>query len=180
MTKVVYRIWPKPVYHIWPKYRFYVVTCYIYQKAFCHLPVAMDLSCVKTLSNRFPDRTAHGLVSSNQKTPRLDVIMARRKPPVPAYYGTGPFNFTISHNCVNTNSITSVRGSNDGKTCTLYIGTSALFPHWVLSNLSLLYWSVQTWQDLSTTTCTWLNFSLAEKYISSLTMAYNKPYSLRI
>ncbi len=89
----------------------------------------MDPGCAKTPSNEFPDRTAHGLVSSNQRTPRHDVIMARQKSLVPAYYGAVPFNFTMSHNSVNTNSITSVLGLNDGKTCTLYIGTSALFLH---------------------------------------------------
>ncbi len=67
------------------------------------------------------------------ESPKSDVIMARQKPPVLAYYGTEPFNFTISHNSVNTNSIANVLGLNDGKTCTLCIGTSALFPHWVLS-----------------------------------------------
>ncbi len=36
---------------------------YIYQSTVCHLPVTMD-SGAKTLSNGFPDRTAHGLVPS--------------------------------------------------------------------------------------------------------------------
>ncbi len=110
-----------------------MVSCYIYQITVCCLPVTMDPSCAKTPSNGFPDRTAHGLVSSNQRTPRRDVIMACQKPPVPAYYGAGAFNFTISHNSINTNSITSVPFLNDGKTCTLYVGTSALFLHRVVS-----------------------------------------------
>ncbi len=111
---------------------FYVVTA-IYIKelsAVCDsLPVAMDSSCAKTPSNGLPDRTAHGLVSCNQRASRLDVIMARQTPPVSSYYGTCPFNVTISHNSVITNSITSVLGLNDGKTCTLYINTNAPFLH---------------------------------------------------
>ncbi len=106
-----------------------MVTCYIYQKAFCRL----HPSCAKTPSNGSPDRTAHGLASSNQRSPRRDVKIARQKPPVLAYKGAGPFNFTISHNSAYTNSITSVLGLNDGKTCTLYTGTSALFLRRVLS-----------------------------------------------
>ena len=100
---------------------------YIYPKGFRRLPVTMDSRCAKSSSNGLPDRTAHNLVSSNQKAPRRDVIMAGQKPPVLTYYGTCPFNFTISHNSVNTNSITSVPGLNDGKICPLYINTSALF-----------------------------------------------------
>ncbi len=53
--------------------------------------------------------------------------MARQNPPVSSYYGTGPFNFAISHNSVNTNLITSVPGLNGSKTCPLSISTSALF-----------------------------------------------------
>ena len=84
-------------------------------KSFRRLPVTMDSSCAKTLSNGLPDRTAHGLVSSNQRASRRDVIMVRQKPPVSSYCGTCPFKFTISHNSVNTNSITSALGLNDGK-----------------------------------------------------------------
>ncbi len=93
----------------------------------------MDPGCAKTPSNGFLDRTAHGLVSSNEITPRRDIKMARKKPPVPAYYGLAPFNFTISHNSINTNSFTSVLGLNDAKTRTLYVGTSVLPLHRVLS-----------------------------------------------
>ena len=102
-----------------------VSTIYI-EKAFRRLPVTMDSRCAKTSSNGLSDRTAHGLVSSNQRASRRDVIMERQKPPVSSYYGTGPFNFTISHNSVNTNSITSALGLNDGKTCLRYISASAL------------------------------------------------------
>ncbi len=95
----------------------------------------MDLECAKTLSNGFPDRTAYGLVvvPSNQRTPRCDIKMACQKSPVPAYYGAVPFNFTISHNSVNTNSITRLLGLNDGNICTLYLGISVFSLHWVLS-----------------------------------------------
>ena len=51
------------------------------------------------------------------------------------YYRAGPFNFTISNNSANTNSITSVLGLNDGKICTLYIGTTAFTLHRVLPKL---------------------------------------------
>ncbi len=101
----------------------------ISQRAFCRLPVTMDSSCAKTPSNGLSDRTAHGLVSSNQRASRRDVIMECQNPPVSSYYGTGPFNFTISHNSVNTNSITSALGLNDGKICPRYIGASVLFLH---------------------------------------------------
>ena len=101
------------------------------------------------------------LVSTNQRTPRRDVKMARQKLPVLAHYGAGPFNFTISHNSANTNSITSAPGLTDGNIYTLYIDTSMFPLHRVLSkshslstpklgcvcatapNPSLLYWSVQ-------------------------------------
>ena len=49
-----------------------------------------------------------------------------------AYYGAGPFNFTISNNSANTNSITSVLGLNDGKLYTLYIDTITVALHKVL------------------------------------------------
>ncbi len=65
----------------------------------------MDSSCANTPSNGLSDRTAHGLVSSNQRASRRDVIMARQKPPASSYYRTYPFKFTNSHNSVNTNSI---------------------------------------------------------------------------
>ncbi len=138
---------------------------------------------------------AHGLVSSNQRTPRRDVIMADQKPPVLAYYGVGPFNFTISHNSVNTNSITSVLGSNDGKTCTLYNNASALFlrtkiakPH----SIPNPYLGCARDRAKSLTTALkrpdlarpvnyrahLVTLSLAEKYISSRTMAHTKPYFL--
>ncbi len=64
------------------------------------------------------------IVLANQRTPRRDVKMARQKPPVLAYYGAGPFNFT--------NSITNVPGLKDGKICTLYIDTSVFPLHRVL------------------------------------------------
>ncbi len=40
-----------------------------------------------------------------------------------AYYGAGPFNFTISNNSANTNSITGILSLNDSKLYTLYIDT---------------------------------------------------------
>ncbi len=48
------------------------------------------------------------------------------------YYRAGPFNFTISNNSANTNSITSVLGLNDGKKYTLYIDTITVSLHRVL------------------------------------------------
>ncbi len=41
-----------------------------------------------------------------------------------AYYMAGPFNFTISNNSANTNSITGAPGSNDGKLCLRYIDST--------------------------------------------------------
>ncbi len=127
----------------------------IYQRAFCRLPVTMDPSCAKTPSNGLPDQMAHGLVSSSQRASRRHVIMVHQKPPVLSYYGTGPFNFTISHNSVNTNSITSVLGSNDGKTCTLCNNTSAPFLHKELTKSH----SIPN-PDLGRTRATALNLSL--------------------
>ncbi len=133
-------------FSISPILRIYI---YIYQSTACRLSVTMVSSCAKTSSNGLSDRTAHGLVSSNQRAPRQDVIMARKKPPVSTYYGACPFNFTISHNSVDIN----------GKICPLSNNTSALFVHQGLTksrsmsdpdlgcaratapNLALLYWS---------------------------------------
>ena len=111
-----------------PLYYIYILL-YIYPRAFCRLSVTMDSSCAKTSSNGPADRTAHGLVSPNQGASRRDVIMVRQNPPVSSYYGTGPFNFTISPNSVNSNSITSILGLNDGKTCPLSINTSVFLLH---------------------------------------------------
>ncbi len=104
------------------------ITIYI-AKSFRRLPVNMDSSCAKTPSSGLSDQTAHGLVSSNQRASRHDVIMARQKQPVSSYYGTCPFKLTISYNSFNTNSITVHSGSNDGKNCHIYVNTSALFLH---------------------------------------------------
>ncbi len=41
--------------------------------------------------------------------------------------GLAPFKFTNSHNFVNTNSIPSALGLNDGEICHLYGNSSALF-----------------------------------------------------
>ncbi len=137
------------------------------QSTVCPLLWILVAPKLRPMDSQIP--RAHGLVSSSQRTPKCDVNMARQKLPVLAYYGTGPFNFTILHNSVNTNSITSVLGLNDGKICTLYSDTSAFFPRRVLPkshsipdpnlrcacatapNPALLYRSVQTRQDLSTT-----------------------------
>ena len=96
-------------------------------KSFHRLPVTMDSSCAKTPSNGQSDRTPHGLVSSNQRASRRNVIMACQKTRASSYYGTCPFKFTISHNSVNSNSITSTLGLNDGKICPRYVNANALF-----------------------------------------------------
>ncbi len=49
-----------------------------------------------------------------------------------AYYGAGPFNFTILNNSANTDSITIVLGLNDSKLYTLYIDTITVILHKVL------------------------------------------------
>ena len=41
----------------------------------------------------------------------------------------GPFNFTISNNSANTNSITGAPGSNDGKLCLRYIDITTVILH---------------------------------------------------
>ena len=104
----------------------------IYQSIVCRLPVTMDPECAKTLSNGLTRSNGTWLVSTNQRSPRRDVIMARWKPPVLVNYGAGPFNFTISHNSSNIKPITSVLGLIDGKICALYIDSSAFTLHWVL------------------------------------------------
>ncbi len=102
------------------------------QSTVCRLPVTIYSECAKISSNGFPRSNGTWLVSANQRSPRHDVTMAHQKPPILAYYGAGPCNFTISQNSVNINSITSVLGLNDGKICTLYPATSAFTLRWVL------------------------------------------------
>ena len=46
---------------------FYLFTAIYIKSTACRLPVTMDSSCAKTSPNGLPDRTAHGLVSSNQR-----------------------------------------------------------------------------------------------------------------
>ncbi len=167
-----------------------VSTCFLLykSKSLRRLPVTMDSSCAKTPSNGLPDRTAHGLVSSNQRASRRDVIMAHQKPPVLTNYGAGLFKFTISHNSINTDSIIIALGLNDGKTCPLYISTSALFLHQgstkshsipnlgtgcaryrAKSHTSVLKRLERAGSVNTARTC--LNPTLAGKYIPSRTMA---------